>query len=124
MSEQCRVSMSAMANEFALTIDVPQIRSEVDGLRNAVEDRLGARVSTDADHYWLVELRAAFSADLHAPGQPGDLGVGQISDDIASVAEVVQGRRDAEGWPIFWHDLEHATGLLRALAWMDLPRDS
>jgi hypothetical protein len=95
MSEQCRVSMSAMANEFALTIDVPQIRSEVDGLRNAVEDRLGARVSTDADHYWLVELRAAFSADLHAPGQPGDLGVGQISDDIASVAEVVQGRRDA-----------------------------
>jgi len=49
--------------------------------------------SIDADHYWLVELRAASSADLYEPGQqPGDLGVGQISDDITSVTEAVQGR--------------------------------
>lgn len=117
--------MSAVPNESALTIDVAQLRSAVDGLLNAVEDRFGARVSIDADHYWLVELRAAFSADLHEPGQqPGDLGVGQISDDIASVTEVVQGLEDPEGWPILWHDLEHVTGLPRALAWMDLPKDS
>jgi len=43
------VSMSAMPNESALTIDVPQLRSAVDGLLNAVEDRFGARVSIDAD---------------------------------------------------------------------------
>jgi hypothetical protein len=113
--------MSAMPNESALTIDVAQLRSAVDGLLNAVEDRFGARVAIDADHYWLVELRAAFSADLH---QPGDLGVGQISDDIASVAVVVQGLAEPEIRPILWHDLEHVTSLLRALAWMDLSKDS
>ena len=83
------------------------------------------RGSIDSDHYWLVELRAAFSADLHEPGhQPRDLGVGQVSDDIASVAEVVQVLEELENRPILWHDLEHVTGVLRALAWMDLSKDS
>ncbi|HUB41090.1 MAG TPA: hypothetical protein VMA72_19790 [Streptosporangiaceae bacterium] len=106
-------------------IDVPQLRSAVDALLKAAEDRMGALVSIYADHYWLVELRAAFGADYHEPRQqPGYLGVGQISDDIASVTEVAQGLQDPESWPILWHDLEHVTGLLRALAWMDLPKDS
>lgn len=70
--------MSGMPNESALTIDVQQLRSAVDGLLSAVEDRFGARVSIDADHYRLVELRAAFSTDLHEPQPPDDLGVGGL----------------------------------------------
>lgn len=110
-----------MPTESALTIDVRKLRAAVDGLLKTVESRLGPRVTVDADHYWLVELGAAFSADLHATGeQVGELGVGQISDDIDSVAEVVDALEDPEEWPILWHDLEHVTGLLRALAWTDL----
>jgi hypothetical protein len=51
------------------------------------------------------------------------VGVAQISDDIVSVTQVVGGVEDPEGWPILRHDLEHVTGLLRALAWMDLPKN-
>ena len=105
-----------------MTVDVQKLRRVLDALLDHIEMTDGSLIEVDRDHYWLLELTAAFSQDLHEPGaEPGDLGVGQISDDVETVDELAKKieRGDASLNP--WHDLEHAVGLLRALAWRDLP---
>ncbi len=105
-----------------VAVDVPQLRVVLDGLLEQVECEFGRQVRIGHDHYWLVELASAFSADLRPPTEgDGDLGVGQVSDDVGSIAEAAlqldrEGRVDS-----LWHELEHAVGLLRALARVDLP---
>jgi hypothetical protein len=113
--------MTVMGDARSVTIDVRQLREVVDGLLRVAEDRFGPRILVDVDCCWLVELGAAFSAD-HVPGERSDdLGVGQIPDDIESAAQSFTELGDPDGRPTLWHDLEHVTGLLRAIAWIDLP---
>ena len=105
-----------------LTIDVPNLRRVVNAVLDQVESVHGSRIDADRDHYWFLQLRAVFSEDLPEPGaEPDDLGVGQISDDVETVNELAL--EIEQGDPVLtpWHDLEHAVGLLRALAWKDLP---
>ena len=105
----------------ALTIDVPTLRLLLERLLRQVEDQCGPRIYIARDHYWLLELDAALSEDLHVPGTAdGDLGVGQISDDIASVAAGLAELETEGEVSSVWHEIEHAVGLLRALAWRDI----
>lgn len=105
-----------------LTIDVPKLRRVLDALLDHVQRTEGSLVEVDRDHYWLLELTAAFSEDLHEPGtKSDDLGVGQISDDVETVDELAREIEKGDAFLNPWHDLEHAVGLLRALAWRDLP---
>ncbi|HEX5540643.1 MAG TPA: hypothetical protein VFX60_03635 [Micromonospora sp.] len=67
------------------------------------------------DYYWNVGLAAAFAMDR--PPSPSVLDCGQTSDDAAEVAALLHG----ESPMVLWHDLEHAAGLLRLLARLDLP---
>jgi hypothetical protein len=111
-----------MPNESALTIDVPQLRSAVDDLLNAP-----SRIASVRGWRSTPTTTGSLNCGQHSARtctSRADLGVGQISDDIASVAEVVQVLKELEIRPILWHDLEHVTGVLRALAWMDLSKDS
>jgi hypothetical protein len=106
-----------------LTIDLRQLKTALVGILDQIEDRHGPLVEVGRDHYWLLELEGAFSEDLHQPGEGrDDFGVGQISDDIESVTEVVRELQEPDGSTTPWHDLEHAVGLLRALAWLDLAK--
>ena len=105
-----------------LTIDVQKLRRVLDALLDHVQRTEGSLVEVDRDHYWLLELRGAFSEDLHEPGtKADDLGVGQISDDVETVDELAREIEKGDAFLNPWHDLEHAVGLLRALAWKDLP---
>lgn len=113
-------SMSPKAGP--VTIDVPKLRRVLDALLDHVQRTEGSFIEIDRDHYWLLELTAAFSEDLQQPGtRPGDLGVGQISDDVATVEELAKEIEKGDTFLNPWHDLEHAVGLLRALASKDLP---
>ncbi|WP_199485302.1 hypothetical protein [Actinomadura craniellae] len=67
------------------------------------------------DYYWNLQLDAIF--DLTEKDQDSRIDCGQISDDAAEIAALL--RRD--DLIALWHDLEHAVGLLRLLAYMDLP---
>lgn len=90
-------------------------------LLDEAERRHGAEFNlADAghDYYWNVSLTAAFAID-QSP-EPSDLDCGQTSDDAAEVAALVRG----ESPVVLWHDLEHAAGLLRLLARLDLPSTS
>lgn len=93
----------------------------LDAVLGHVEATHGRLVDIDHDHYWLVTPEATFSRDLHRPGsEDDDLDVGQISDDIDSLRRLRDELlRDSDAAISPWHDLEHAAGLLRALAWKD-----
>lgn len=105
-----------------VTIDMTKLRRVLDALLDHVQRTRGSLIEVDRDHYWLLELTAAFSDDLQEPGtRPGDLDVGQISDDVATVDELANAIEKGDAFLNPWHDLEHAVGLLRALAFRDLP---
>ena len=105
-----------------LTVDVAQLRTVVAALLEHVEREEGPYIEVDRDYNWLIEAHAAAADDLHEPGtQESDLGVGQVSDDLATVDELA---KDLAAGDVFfqpWHDLEHVVGILRALARRDLP---
>lgn len=98
-----------------------QLRQAISGLLSQIEAERGQFVAVDRGYYWLVELQDAFDFGSDAAGKRSGLGVGQLSDDVESVDQTVRSLR-AHGRVVSpWHDLEHAAGLLRALAWLDLP---
>lgn len=105
-----------------LTIDTRKLRRTLNAVIDHVEATKGHLIDVDRDHYWLLQLKATFAEDLHEPGtRPDDFGVGQISDDVQSVHDLAAELDGADVLVTPWHDIEHAVGLLRALAWLDLP---
>lgn len=86
---------------------------------DAVESRFGSEVYLSehrVDLYWNVDLRAAFGMVDH-PEQHIDCG--QSSDDVREIADLL-GREGQEPLSL-WHDLDHLAGVLRMLAYLDLP---
>ncbi|WP_247663906.1 hypothetical protein [Micromonospora sp. U21] len=66
--------------------------------------------------YRNVDLATAFELrDDPASG----IDVGQSSDDIAELRALLG--RPANDVPVLWHDLQHLAGVLRLLAYLDLP---
>ena len=55
------------------------------------------------------------SFDMHA--EPGALTVGQLSDDVEALRELLRRPDDLT----LWHDLSHVVGILRRIAALDLP---
>ncbi|MFC3505329.1 hypothetical protein ACFOOK_30810 [Micromonospora krabiensis] len=101
---------------------VEDLRRVCGMLLDAVEERFGAEIDLSGvgvDHYWNVDLRSAFEmAEDPAVG----IDVGQSSDDVAELHALL--RRPADDVPVVWHDLQHLAGVLRLLAYLDLPADS
>jgi hypothetical protein len=83
------------------------------------EAQFGTEVDFDAlpvpvGEYWTVGTRAAYTM-FDAPA----LGAGSVTDDLESLVELL-GRTEEED-VYLWHDLDHFCGLLRLLAFLDLP---
>ena len=64
--------------------------------------------------YWKIETNDAY-AMTDKPAR----GAGSVTDDLESLVELL-GRSEEEG-VYLWHDLDHFCGLLRLLAFLDLP---
>lgn len=104
------------------TIDTGALRRVLNAVIDHIETTEGQLIDIDRDHYWQLPLEVTFAEDLHEPGTAADdFEVGQISDDVRSVKDLAVALDQGEALVTPWHDLEHAVGLLRALAWMDLP---
>ncbi|PWU60758.1 hypothetical protein DLE60_09420 [Micromonospora globispora] len=99
-------------------LKVADLRQACSLLLDEVERKFGGEVSLSAvgiDHYWNMDLRAAYGMT----DQPeAHIDCGHSWDDVGEVAEMVQ--RD-QGMIALWHDLDHVAGLLRLLAYLDLP---
>ncbi|BDH06826.1 hypothetical protein [Streptomyces seoulensis] len=89
-------------------------------LLDETERRFGVEVDlsrVSADYYWSLDPATAFDMS-ETPTAP--LGCGQVSDDVAEIAALV--RRGPEDVIPLWHDLDHLAGVLRLLAYLDLPQ--
>ncbi|MEV6371941.1 hypothetical protein [Micromonospora musae] len=98
---------------------VQDLRRVCGVLLTAVEERFGAEIDLSGlgvDYYWNVDLRSAFEL----AGDPASgIDVGQGSDGLAELLALLG--RPADDLPVLWHDLQHLAGVLRLLAYLDLP---
>ena len=82
--------------------------------------RFGTTIDVDQipeynDYYWHLPTDTAYAQDAD-PGLYVD--AGQISDDLEELAEMLA----EPGEQVLWHSLEHLTGLLGLLAFLENPR--
>lgn len=100
-------------------LNVGDLRRACSLLLDEAERRFGAEIDLheiSVDLYWNIDLRAA----LEMVNNPQEhLDCGQIHDDLAELTALLRSHPTQE--PVLWHDLQHLTGLLRLLAFMDLP---
>jgi hypothetical protein len=83
------------------------------------EAKFGGEVDFDAlpvpvDEYWTVDVRSAYTMADNPARE-----VATVTDDFGSLVEFL-GRSEEED-VYLWHDLDHFCGLLRLLAFLDLP---
>lgn len=108
-----------MDNE-KVTIQVEDLRRAFSVLLDTIVANFGSTVTLcertfEADHYWDLELGAAFRLVDHPELH---IVAGQTSDDVEEVRDVVE----REGGEVFlWHDLDHLAGVLRRIAFLDVP---
>ncbi|WP_169951586.1 hypothetical protein [Microbispora sp. H11081] len=101
-----------------MVLKIAELRRLTTLLLDAVERRHGARIDLsrwNVDYYWDIPLQAAFDMD-NDPAQ--HVGCGQVSDDLADLHGAPDRSKNDD--VILWHDLMHLSGLLRALANVDL----
>ncbi|MGV9214955.1 hypothetical protein ACTFTM_24090 [Micromonospora sp. RB23] len=99
---------------------IADLRRACSMLLDAAESRFGPEIQLsqlDVDYYWNMDLGAAFRM-VQQPGS--EIDCGQSSDDVAELTSLLQ-RGGAEGFVSLRHDLSHVSGLLRLLAYLDLP---
>ncbi|WBB71993.1 hypothetical protein O7602_19905 [Micromonospora sp. WMMD1128] len=100
-------------------LQVQQLRQVCKTLLDVVEERFGTEIDLSrvgVDFYWNVDLRTAF--EIGSDPVAG-IDVGQTSDDLAELHALL--RQPADGPPVLWHDLQHLAGVMRLLAYLDLP---
>ncbi|MGC4855332.1 hypothetical protein ACLQ24_18560 [Micromonospora sp. DT4] len=99
---------------------IVDLRRACSMLLDAAESRFGPEIQLsqlDVDYYWNMDLGAAF----RMVQQPElEIDCGQSSDDVAELTSLLR-RGGPEGFVSLWHDLSHVSGLLRLLAYLDLP---
>jgi hypothetical protein len=102
-----------------VVLQVDDLRRACSLLLDAAQNRLGAEINLTeraVDLYWNVDIRAAYDM-VQAPEQ--HLDCGQSTDDLAEIKVLLE--RDTADTVALWHGLAHAAGLLRLLAYLDLP---
>lgn len=88
-------------------LQVAELRAAIELALDAFVAEHGDQVPVEHDHYWHLPVDSAF--DLR--GEPRELSVGQVSDDLDEIRGIVA---EAGATPA-WHALSHVIGLLRLL---------
>ena len=94
------------------------LRAATQRLLDAAEARFGPELDLDGipvilAEYWDFDPLTAYALEDHP--EPG---AGSVTDDLEEVQDLLH-RPDDETY--LWHDLDHLCGLLRMLAYLDLP---
>jgi hypothetical protein len=87
-------------------------------LLDEVECQYGDQIDladVPADYYWNMELAAAFGMTQTPEAH---IDCGQSTDDVEEISELARGSREMI---VLWHDLGHLAGVMRLLAFLDLP---
>lgn len=81
---------------------------------SGIESTYGTAITVPHDHDWHLPVGAAFDMTQ----EPQALTVGQVSDDIVEVRNLLNGGDEAVA---AWHELQHVIGALRALEAVTTP---
>jgi hypothetical protein len=95
-------------------VSLVQLRQGLSILLDEIERQYGPTVDLDADYYWSITPGDAFRFETGGAPEPT---VGQLTDDIASLREMLVS--DTDRPVVIWHDLAHVIGLLTRLAALD-----
>ena len=103
---------------MALTLDTSELRLACLHLLEEVERRFGTEVNFSStrwpmDEYWSVPLDDAYSLVTKPEVDQADLG-----EDVDGLREMLKRREEGVS---LWHELDHLAGVLRAIAFLDLP---
>ncbi|MEO3813126.1 hypothetical protein ABGB17_29340 [Sphaerisporangium sp. B11E5] len=100
-----------------MSLDVADLRRLCTVLLDAVERDHGPQVDlSSVDYYWVMGLREAYEM---CDDPASEITAGQVSDDVVELRQIL-GRACGEG-VFLWHDMAHLCGVLRAIAYLDLP---
>jgi hypothetical protein len=95
-----------------LVIEIHELRSALELLLDAVEQRFGSSLELDADYYWMLDQDAAYDMNTDPPTA---VLVGQLTDDVTEMRTILSGREVVS----VWHDLRHVVGVLSRVAALD-----
>jgi hypothetical protein len=93
-------------------ISVAELREAIRRLLGAVEQRFGPTVPLGIDGYSVLFAPEMFAADGSEPEVTGR----SLSDDVASIREVVERVDQSEDELLLWHDLNHLVGILQRIS--------
>ena len=93
-----------------------KLRQALDRVLMAVQAEQGDVIPLSADYYWALDAQATY--DVYKTPSERDFTMGQLSDDVATLEEMLQ--RDDPLISV-WHDLQHLVGILHRLATQNLP---
>ncbi len=101
-----------MTNANIVAID--DLRRAIDRLLTDTAAALGDTIDLKLGYYWQVPAKQCHAVDPRSI----DLTVGDISDDIQTMHDYLA---SPDPTPSPWHELNHLTGILRALEAQALP---
>jgi hypothetical protein len=93
-------------------ISVAELREAIRRPLGAVEQRFGPTVPLGIDGYSGLFSPEMFAADGSEPEVTGR----SLSDDVASIREVVERVDRSEDELLLWHDLNHLIGILQRIS--------
>lgn len=96
-----------------LTVDLSDLQTALHRVLEAMRSEYGDTVAIPVDYYWHLPTEASAFDPLETP-EPDALVLGQVSDDLEELGELVA-RPVEDDTLATWHDLMHLTGVLRAL---------
>lgn len=97
-----------------MSVPMDKLRRALDRVLTEVERERGDLIPLSADYYWVLDAQATYEVD-RSPKER-DLTIGQLSDDIATLDEILR----TDEVVSVWHDLHHLIGILHRLATEDL----
>jgi hypothetical protein len=111
---------------WVVTKDAPilriaDLRQVCSMLLDQVERQFGDQIDladVPVDYYWNLNLAAAFDM-TQEPEPEAHVDCGQSTDDVEELTALARG--DSRDLIVLWHDLEHLAGVMRMLAFLDLP---
>jgi hypothetical protein len=100
-------------------VRVGQLREACERLLDELERRHGAEFDLEAmpvplAEYWVFNLEDAYTCAESPATEAGD-----FREDLAETVEMLTRE---EGEVQLWHDLNHLAGVLRGIAFTDVPR--
>ncbi|HLV24710.1 MAG TPA: hypothetical protein VKZ41_00210 [Gemmatimonadales bacterium] len=81
-----------------MRISTDELRRATDVLLRHLEQSGHGAIEIEKDFYWSVSPDERYDLEK----QPTELGVGQLSDDIAEVRAIVEGQKAPVGYALVW----------------------